>query len=65
MRPLVMQDKALCERRHMCPYCQEAVDTSQTYVVQAGKPVHLVCWMTVYRCQLEQALQEIRERERR
>jgi hypothetical protein len=65
MCPSLARDKALCERRRMCPYCQEAIDTSQTYIMQAGKSVHLVCWMTVYRCQLEQALQEIRARERR
>ena len=49
----------------MCQYCNEAVDTSQTYVVQDGNPVHLVCWLTVYRCQLEEVLREIRDRERR
>jgi len=58
-------EEALWERRIMCHYCSEAVDTSQTYVVQENKLVHLVCWITVYWCQLEDVLREIRKRERR
>jgi hypothetical protein len=33
--------------------------------MQGGEPVHLVCWMTVYRCQLEHVFPDIRELERR
>ena len=46
-----------------CFYCCESLEDTATHVTMNGKYSHIMCWVTVYRCQLEEVLQYIAERE--
>jgi hypothetical protein len=46
-----------------CLYCRESIEDTATHVTMNGKYAHITCCVTVYRCQLEEVLQYIAERE--